>query len=577
MPPLPPTGRHCGKTTGSPSRCRSGSPAAPTPARKKRCCGSIASSSPPGARCSSSWCRAIPSVSLPWPRCSLPSNFPSSAAANFPRQPRCWRRGASFSATPSAKCSTSTLPPMSSSSAAVSSRPAGTISSKPPWSIARSSSDRTCRTFARSPPGSAAPPPGSRSPTKRNCWRLSRSSSLLRKRPRPWASAASPFSRRMPEPPPPPWRLSVPSTRPGPSMSERWFRHFAEVGPGNLPERLLWLLLWPLGMLYGGAGRLRLWAYRLGLLTVYRAGVPVVSVGNLTVGGTGKTPTVDVVVRLLLQHGVKVAVVSRGYGSRVRRGVAVVSDGSGAAPTLAPRECGDEPFLLARRNPTAVVLVAPRRRAGVALAVARFAAEVVVLDDGFQHLAVARDLDIVLLDATHPFGNGALLPAGLLREFPDALQRGQLFILTRCPPGDASLPYPLPGPLLRSRHELARQFLGFDGSRMAAADLVGRRGVAFAGIAAPEHFFAGLRGLGLDLSATLSFPDHADYDRAALAEIARVAAGADFFVTTEKDGVKLRATQLPLPCYQAPLELLLEPAAALEEQLLPLLRKDGYV
>lgn len=359
-------------------------------------------------------------------------------------------------------------------------------------------------------------------------------------------------------------------------MSERWFRHFAEVGPDNLAERLLWLLLWPLGFLYGVVGRLRVWAYGCGLFKVYRAAVPVVSVGNLTVGGTGKTPTVDVVVRLFLQQGVKVAVVSRGYGSAVRRGVAVVSDGSGAAPALTPRDCGDEPFLLARRNPTAIVLVAPRRREGVALAVARFGAEVIVLDDGFQHLAVARDLDIVLLDAAHPFGNGALLPAGLLREFPVALQRGQLFILTRCAPAD-TFTCPLPGPLLRGRHELSRHFLDLSGRPLAVAELVGRRGVAFAGIAAPEHFFAGLRDLGLDLSATLSFPDHAAYDGAALAEIARAAVGAEYFVTTEKDGVKLRATELPLPCYQAPLELLLEPADALEARLLPLLRKDRTV
>lgn len=356
-------------------------------------------------------------------------------------------------------------------------------------------------------------------------------------------------------------------------MTERWFRHFAEVGPENLPERLLWLLLWPLGYFYGVVGRLRVWAYGCGLFKVYRAGLPVVSVGNLAVGGTGKTPTVDVVVRLLLRQGVKVAVVSRGYGSTVRRGVAVVSDGSGAAPALAPRDCGDEPFLLARRNPAAVVLVAPRRREGVALAVARFGAEVIVLDDGFQHLAVARDLDIVLLDAAHPFGNSALLPAGLLREFPTALQRGQLFILTRSVPAD-TISYPLPGPLLHSRHVLSQDFSDLDGRLVAAADLVGRRGVAFAGIAAPEYFFAGLRDLGFDLTATLSFPDHAAYDGAALAEIARAAAGADFLVTTEKDGVKLRATELPLPCYQAPLELLLEPADALEARLLPLLRKD---
>lgn len=356
-------------------------------------------------------------------------------------------------------------------------------------------------------------------------------------------------------------------------MGETWFRRFAETGPGNLPERLLWLLLLPLGWLYGCLAWLRVWSYRCGWRSIYRASVPVVSVGNLTVGGTGKTPTVDSVVRFFLQHGARVAVVSRGYGSTVKRGVMIVGDGSGVGPTLSPQNCGDEPFLLARRNPSAVVLVAPKRREGVELAVARFGADVVVLDDGFQHLAVARDLDIVLLDASHPFGNGAVLPAGLLREFPSALQRGQLFILTRCAGHETLLP-PLPGPLLRSRHQLSPQFLGLDGATLNATEFQGRRVVAFAGIASPEHFFAGLRSLGLVLSATLAFPDHAAYDAGMLAEIKQAAAGADFCVTTEKDGVKLRPAQLPLPCYQAPLELVLEQPEILVAQLLPLLRKD---
>lgn len=355
-------------------------------------------------------------------------------------------------------------------------------------------------------------------------------------------------------------------------MFERWFRRFAELGPENVAERFLWLLLYPLGFLYGVVGSLRAWSYRKGLREVYRAPVPVVSIGNLTVGGTGKTPTVDVVVRILLKHGAKVAVVSRGYGSSTKDGVVIVSDGAGGA-LPSPRECGDEPYLLARRNPGAVVLVSPRRRLGIELALSRFGAEVIVLDDGFQHLTVARDLDIVLLDARRPFGNGSLLPAGLLRELPAALRRGNLFILTRCI-GDDKFVYPLPGPLLCSRHHLSSRFLCLDGTLIPAGDLVGRRAVAFAGIAAPEHFFSGLRDLGLDLIATLVYPDHAEYDAGRLAELAQAAIGADFFVTTEKDGVKLRPAQLPLPCYQAPLDLVIEPAETLALQLHALVRKD---
>jgi tetraacyldisaccharide 4'-kinase len=150
-------------------------------------------------------------------------------------------------------------------------------------------------------------------------------------------------------------------------------------------------------------------------------------------------------------RGRRVAVVSRGYGGQGAGRVGVVCAGDG--PLLPPAVCGDEPYLLAQRNPRALVLIAPRRTEGIRLAVEAFAADVILLDDGFQHLSVARDLDIVLLDACRPFGNGHLLPAGILREPASALEQAGIVVLTR----SKGLESPLAEvrPLVRSRHRLA--------------------------------------------------------------------------------------------------------------------------
>jgi tetraacyldisaccharide 4'-kinase len=341
------------------------------------------------------------------------------------------------------------------------------------------------------------------------------------------------------------------------------FRRFAEE-PLTPATFLPWLCLAPFGVLYGAAQRLRALLYHSGVFSSYRAPQPVISVGNLTVGGTGKTPVVDCLVRHLLQRGERPAVISRGYGGQIRSGVAIVSRGDGLGPLLPAAHCGDEPFLLARRNPQAVVVVAPRRREGINAAIHDCGATLIILDDGFQHLAVQRDLDILLLDARRPLGNGSVLPAGLLREPPTAHNRAGLCILTR----DETLaaPAPFAAPVtLRSRHRLAAEFVALDGSVCPVKNLGQLRGIAFAGIAAPEAFFLALKALGLQLIDTIALNDHVDFSDATLETLKPAALHADFFVTTEKDGVKLHSLDLPLPCFQAPLELEFAPAGKLEE------------
>lgn len=177
-----------------------------------------------------------------------------------------------------------------------------------------------------------------------------------------------------------------------------------------------------------------------------------------------------------------------------------------------------------------------------------------VLDDGFQHLAAERTLDIVMLDARQPFANGWPLPAGELREFAPAYRRADVLVLSRCSEQDP-LPPHFDGPVLRAAHRLNSTAFDLSGQCRPLDELGKLRGVAFAGIASPESFFASLRQAGLNLVEEIPLPDHVDYDRALIDRLNRLSAGADFLVTTEKDGVKLGAENLQLPCFQIPLRL----------------------
>jgi len=281
----------------------------------------------------------------------------------------------------------------------------------------------------------------------------------------------------------------------------------------------------------------------------------VISVGNLSVGGTGKTPAVDYLLKLFSAEGIPAACVSRGYGGLGIEGVGVVCRGNG--PMLKPSQCGDEPYLLARRNLSATILVARRRRDGVRRAVEEFGAKIVVLDDGFQHLAVARDLDIVLIDGRNPLGNGFPLPAGPLREFPSALRRGDLFLATRCDNADISLPR-INHRVWRSCHVLDNVGISLDGERASLRELAGKKGIAFAGIADPAAFIDQLEQAGLQLVDRIFLPDHENYNPQTLKRLQHAGQHADFFITTEKDGVKLQEQKLPCPCYQVPMTLQIE-------------------
>jgi tetraacyldisaccharide 4'-kinase len=331
-------------------------------------------------------------------------------------------------------------------------------------------------------------------------------------------------------------------------ISRNFYLQLMAKGPVNFWGWLVLFVLWPLSCLYGLVIWLRGYAYSLGVKRVYRAPVPVVSVGNLAVGGTGKTPVVDALVKNLTARGRNVAVVSRGYkGSFVGESCLVAPDKGVTA-----EEAGDEPFLLAIKNPDARVYVARKRKHGVAAAVVD-GADCIVLDDAFQHLAVVRDLDIVLLDARNPFGNGCLLPAGLLREHPQALNRADLLILTHCATKEIN-PFD-DKKSVQCSHRFANYLLDAEGNRLLWSQVTGKRCLAFAGIAHPEDFFSKLRDKGCLLRETLALADHQDFGSETLARIITASQDVDFLLTTEKDAVKLAGVSFPKPCLSVPLEL----------------------
>lgn len=301
---------------------------------------------------------------------------------------------------------------------------------------------------------------------------------------------------------------------------------------------------------YGALLRLRRRLYESGRLRSRAAPGPSLSVGNLTWGGTGKTPFVERIAREFLGRR-KVAVISRGYGRR-SRGPRIVSDGKAIRCGVA--ESGDEARLHARRLPGAVVVVAEDRVEG-ALRAAELGADFFVFDDAFQHLALRRDLDVVLLDAEDPFGGG-LPPFGRAREEPGALSRADVLVLTRCRFEDPAADEPIRrwnrnAPLFHSRFRFAGWF-GPEGERLAEPPA---RTLAFCGIGRPQSFRATLADAGVVAAAWLEFPDHHFYSARDLRGIEKAAlrAGAEALLTTEKDLVRI-APPLALPVFAARIE-----------------------
>ncbi len=292
--------------------------------------------------------------------------------------------------------------------------------------------------------------------------------------------------------------------------------------------RALRAALVPAAVAYGAATRLRNHLYDAGWLPARRVDAVVVSVGNISSGGTGKTPTALWLAERLAERGRRVGIVARGYRKR-RRGVVVV--GESGRPLVSAAEGGDEAVLLARRFPGPVV-TGERRAVAAAFACARFNLDTVVLDDGFQHRALARDADLVLLDEAT---DGWLLPAGPLRESPTSLARARALLAVDAPP-----PRVIGRRVFRGRLRpsgLVRAS-GTAWVEEPLATIRGREVVAVAGVARPERFLATLAAAGATVRQVVHFPDHHAYQPGDAARLAATAGDAPL-VTTEKDLVKL--------------------------------------
>lgn len=293
--------------------------------------------------------------------------------------------------------------------------------------------------------------------------------------------------------------------------------------------------------LYLAGVGLRNYLYNAGTLRARRVACRVISVGNIMVGGTGKTPMVIMLARMLKKRGWRPAVLSRGYGGKRGKDIGVVSDG--CRILMDPREAGDEPVLIAHSIPEVPVIVAGDRvRAGMA-ALERFGTDVLILDDGFQHRRLARDIDVVLLDGNRPFGNGFLLPRGGLREPQSSLRRADVVILTSTGRTHAlSLGDHYHGPVFTARRRPVELVKERAEKPYALECLAGKKICAFAGIANPEGFRETLEPLCGKIISFLPFPDHRTYTAADIAYIRKIFddSGAQVLVTTEKDGVKLR-------------------------------------
>ncbi len=310
-------------------------------------------------------------------------------------------------------------------------------------------------------------------------------------------------------------------------------------------EQVMRGLLFLASVGYGVAVRARNVGYDSGLLRVHRLPCRVVCVGNLTVGGTGKTPMVLALAQAFARSGAKVCVILRGYG---RRGAeaAVVSDGR---DRLLPwQEAGDEAVLLASRLPGIPVIVGGDRVRAGALALQRFGADTLLLDDGFQHRRLQRDVDLVLLDAMDPFGGGRLLPRGRLREPMESLRRAHAIVVTRTDqaadltPLRQRLPWLVADrPVAWAAHRPVRLTELRTGDLRPIEALADRSVLAVSGIANPGGFHRTLLEMGAKLTGTLCYPDHhpfTDADRARMAAEAKTR-GAEWILTTEKDAVRL--------------------------------------
>ncbi|MDL1956592.1 MAG: tetraacyldisaccharide 4'-kinase [Candidatus Desulfofervidus auxilii] len=319
------------------------------------------------------------------------------------------------------------------------------------------------------------------------------------------------------------------------------------------------LFAYGLSTFYFGGLRLHQFLYKSGLLSQKKLPSKIISIGNLSVGGSGKTPFVIFLAKFFKSMGEKVIVVTRGYKSQSKS--FIVSDGNKIY--LTAKQAGDESYLLASNLKGIPVLKGKNRYKAIKLAYKYFSPKIVILDDAFQHYALKRDIDIVLLNAKNPFGNGYLLPRGILREPISALKRAHAVIITK----------------VRHEREIKkfRNFLKKNFSHLAIFDafsyinkifnlkgesfspfmLYNKPCLIFCGLANPKNFYETCKELNIKIIKFFSYPDHYFYTEKDIKNLIKMAKifGAEALVTTEKDAVKLKSFNFDYPLYYLQLEI----------------------
>ncbi|MDY7030649.1 MAG: tetraacyldisaccharide 4'-kinase [Thermodesulfobacteriota bacterium] len=308
-------------------------------------------------------------------------------------------------------------------------------------------------------------------------------------------------------------------------------------------ERVIQIPLFPLSLLYRIIVQTRCLFYKRNVLQLKQLPCRVISVGNISLGGSGKTPTTHYIAQLLHDQGFQVAVLSRGYKGKARNKINLVSNGHEIF--LNPRDSGDEPYMLATKLNGVPVLTSKDRFKTGKYAIEHFGSSILILDDGFQHIQLKRDLDILLLDSQVMAGNTYLFPRGILREPLKNMKRADLFLVTRSkdPRQNRELET-----TIKEIKEDAMIFYGnFQpkclinpfGETIGLNSLKDKRVLAFSGIAHPEYFTASLNELGATVVQELAFTDHHWYSHKDYEKIRRISREVDITVTTEKDMVKI--------------------------------------
>ncbi len=311
-------------------------------------------------------------------------------------------------------------------------------------------------------------------------------------------------------------------------------------------------ILFPLylfSIIYGGIIRLRNRMYDLAVFKTRKLRCRVISIGNITVGGTGKTPMAIILANLLKERGYKPAVLSRGYGRKNKKRITLVSDESHILAEF--HEAGDEPLLIAKTVKGVPVITGSKRYLTGRYAVDNLGIDVLILDDAFQHRSLFRNIDIVLLDSKRPFGNRFLLPRGPLREPKKALGRADIIVLTGENRDSALFTQKTTMgalinkkgavPIFRGYHKPKELVKGEENDSYPLEYLSGKKVCAFAGIAKPESFEDTIVSLGGEVVSFITFPDHHRYTMGDIEEIKKASSNcsSEIIVTTEKDGIKL--------------------------------------